>query len=113
MHWRFLTSKAANFETLIGPGVAKIDDYMTTDPADTSLPPNGYGPNHAYRLAQLPSLNKKYPSGLARKNADNYMWMALTMFWREQCSGMELEPSTINDDRYPDCTQPQLDPGNP
>ena len=107
MHWRFLTSKATNFDTLIGAPPNIINDYKTTDPTDKSIPPDGYGPNHAFRLAKLPLMNKKYPSGLARKNADNYAWLASTVFWRKTCQNMVLKASSNNDDNYPACIKPQ------
>ena len=106
VHWRLLTRFAdtqdLGFDTLIRHTVTIdqdtdetedrdwIDDYKGEEYPEKHLDPDdGYGPQHAHQLV----VNEE---GDSFRNADNYRWCAVDIFWTWFC-GREFEQQDDND----------------
>jgi|SRR5271155_3743541 len=79
MHWRALTSQAPGFDDFIGPTPEIITDWKPGPSHAFTTPKNGYGPQRSAELVT-------HANGDARRNADNYMWYALSKYWGDKCA---------------------------
>ena len=74
LHWEYLTSELGY----------QIGDW-NSPAVPNALPPNGYGPYNC----QLVGANGEE---FSLRNADNYVWYALEVYWRKVCPNRPFEP---------------------
>lgn len=75
---------------------AAILDWNSDNKVPNANPPNGYGPYNAMEINRLsdPSpIDEETAVAYPLYNADNYVYFALEVFWRQKCPKVDFAPA--------------------